>query len=728
MLKLFYKSFFVGVLCGSLMLMDFSYKGLMINAASAESVKTDKINDSDLMGTLTMTVVGTLASRLYTYKPTTDIMLAAAGGAAFLGGEVLAYFKLKDVMAGMEIQITRDSKGNINKEQIESLERLKKSYQEAKKTAETKKTIQMAAAAAFAAAGLMAYTMSGVETAQLTACTSTIPPVIAAAQASLVSCAALTVGAAACAVPYNACITAATPLSGAITSYELQKQATGPSSAHLSSYTSANSALAAQVGTTAGACSLSGGSAISGACNTKLSTDVLDASGGTGMATAFAMNNPIIKSLIKENNSTTLVATSPLVIQSSISRLFSTTVDFFFPKANAALLSAMGIASSAAVTYLLYTQKSLGPTIDFYMLIPQQRAIVWGVLAGLTFAATSATNNVIKQIDANISKINAILNSMYQMADGATGTQLAQSQPKIQTTLKPNSNVQFNENDYSEVDLTKNGGEPLPCFTGADAKNCKSFDDSIKNTPEYLGLNIESQKQLQSVLSTANGFNGTSKIGSATLKGAGTLGGSANALRAALDRAEKKSAADLKNAGSKFSIGDGTNKLSNSIEKAMTDGLKKSNTTAAGMYASMYGGKGAISSSTASSTDAKKAEEAAAAAAAAEAARRAAAAAKAGKVIDIGSSGSGEKNDLGLGLTPATKELSAEELAKLNADEKAVAGKSIDDYDLKNDITKDKSTSLFELISNRYQQSGYPRLFKRKEVKEIDETPAPVKK
>lgn len=92
MLKLLYKTLLVSVLSGSLLLLDFSYKGVMLNSLRAESVKTEKIEDKDLMGTLTMTVVGVLAKRLYTYKPTTDIMLAAAGGAVFIAGEVMALY------------------------------------------------------------------------------------------------------------------------------------------------------------------------------------------------------------------------------------------------------------------------------------------------------------------------------------------------------------------------------------------------------------------------------------------------------------------------------------------------------------------------------------------------------------------------------------------------------------------------------------------------------------
>ena len=107
MLKLLYKTLLISVLSGSMLLLNFSYNGFSLNSAYAESVKTEKIENKNLMATLTMSVVGVLAKRLYTYKPTTDIMLAAAGGAIFIAGEVLAFFKLKKVIKGMEVQILK---------------------------------------------------------------------------------------------------------------------------------------------------------------------------------------------------------------------------------------------------------------------------------------------------------------------------------------------------------------------------------------------------------------------------------------------------------------------------------------------------------------------------------------------------------------------------------------------------------------------------------------------
>ena len=729
MLKLFYKTIFVSLLCCSLLMLDFSSKGLLFNSAHAESVKTEKINDADLMGTLTMTVVGTLASRMYTYKMTTDIMLAAAGGAAFIAGEVLAFIGLKDVMKGMEQEITRDKKGNINKEQIEALERLKKSYEEAKKTAETKKMLQMAAAAAFAAAGVMAYTMAAGDMAALTTCTTGITTALGAMKALTTTCQAQVAPG-----PYmnpvfekgTACLAAiatCSPLIGtyktAVMTHETTRQATTPSAPGLASVTGQEAGLTAQLTAMKGACTLETtpiATAMSGACTPLVPTNQKGESGGAGLKAGFQKQiPPVFRKHLLQNQFDQKLYTKVLEQKKSkLYNLFETTLGLFFPKAEAALFSMMGIASSAAITYLLATSATLGPTIDFFMLIPQKRAIVWGILAGLTFAATSATNNVISQIDANISKIDAILNGMYSMANGAVANQTI-GKPTNALTSKPLKKLNFSDTDYGEVDLNKGAGESLPCYTGSNPKNCKSFTETVSKDASFQGLNIDSQKQLNGILSTADGVNGTSKISGATLRGASAMASSANALRTALNSARKKNDEALKNAKSVFNNDEQTKKLSGLLDKAMRDGLKKANSNPSAMLSTMYGGKGAIGSGSTPAEDAEKSKLAA------EALKGAGA-----NVVDINAS-SGEGADLGItGLEDGSNgQMTPEELAKLNEQNAALVGKAtIDEYDLKNDITNDSTTSIFDLITNRYQKSGYPRLFKIKEPQE----PAPVTK
>lgn len=424
------------------------------------------------------------------------------------------------------------------------------------------------------------------------------------------------------------------------------------------------------------------------------------------------MSSPIIKELLKDEAAKKQMIAELAKPDSVVVKYIGQAFNIIFPPAQAELFSAMGIASSAAISYIMATSATVGPTIDMYLLIPQKRAIAWGVLAGLTYAATSATNNVISQIDANISKIDQILNSMYQMSKGATATQIANNPHNIQTTVKPGQRMEFNDTDYGEVDLSKEGNGSLPCYTGGDTSKCKSFEDSVKDLPSFTSLNTESQLQLKSILGTANGFNGTSKISGATLKGASNMASSANALRSALDKAAKKNAEALKNAKSKFNIDDETKKLSGLLEKNMNDGLKKSKATPSGMYASMFGGKSAIvTGSSSASSDDKTAEVPKIV--------------PGGNVVNMAAP-AGEKTDLGItGMDSGTKELTAEEQAKLDAAQTAAASAAgIDQYDLKNDISNDSTSSIFDLISNRYQKSGYPRLFKIKET----QTPAPVTK
>ena len=739
MLKLFYKTLLVSVLSGSLLLLDFSYKGIALQVVQAETVKTEKINDKDLMGTLTMTVVGTLASRMYQYKMTTDVMLAAAGGAIFLAGEVLAFFKLKEVMKGMEQEITRDKNGNINREQIAALERLKKSYEEAKKTANTKKTLQMAAAAAFAAAAVAAYTLQATDLTALTTCTTGITTATAAVTAvdtatcdpllEVVYTAAL---GAQCKAEVVSCKAAIKAYSASMKSYEMARQATGPSSSGLATVTGMGTALTAEITALSGTClsyTSAAQGALAAACKPLVPTNSKGTSGGTALRQPGdggwinKLPPALKKNFIDSNYDGEMNKLISQNKESTFNSYLTKAFNLIFPTANAELFSAMGIASSLAIKYILATTATIGPAIDNFMLIPQKRAIVWGILSGLTFAATTATNNVIAQIEANIKKIDAILNSYKAMADGTTATQTTVGATPAQMTLKPAINTAANAVDYEAIDLSNYPNGTLPCSTVEQNGKCKSMEDAVKELPSFDGLDADSQLQLSSILKTANGLSGTSSITKGTLNGAAKLAGQYNAINGALNRNKTKSAEGLKKAGINYNGDAEAKKLSDSIEKAMLNELKKNNSNANDMYASMYGGKAGSASTTGNDDAAKKA----AAAAEAEALAAALARAKgsnAGGAIDI-NAGSAEKMDLGLtGVDNGSNgKMSAEELAAYNQAAKAAAG-SMDEYDIKNDISKDSGANIFELISNRYQQSGYPRLFKVKEAATPASTPA----
>lgn len=707
MLKLLYKTLLISVLSCSLMVLDFNSKGLTLNNIQAESVTTQGVSDSDLMATLTMGAVGLLTSRLYmcTYL-STDMMIAAAGGAAFIAGEILSTIKLRKVMKDLETQITRDKKGNINKEQIESLERLKKSYEEAKKTAGTKKTLQQASAAAFLAAAAVAYSLDAAHKASEAACQASITAAGGSCSAEAAAYAA------AYAYPKAALATAggtsmlgslATTVKGWLSQLSLAPSAVKEAEAKATD-------LANETTQQLAAAKCQSARTASVAC--KQTIIVKEGGKGVCMTPPGLVSVPSAFGTIKYAHYNT-----PVKHPKTFAEIFQTA---FIANANADLFTPLGIASTAAVSYLMATSTTLGMKIDTYLYSPMNRAIIWAVLAGLAYAASSSTDNVIKKLESNIEKIDNIINNMNSMAAGATGTQLAQKQPAVQNTTRTNKRMEFNETDYGDIDLEKDGSGALPCFTGPKTgKDCKSFVDANKDLPSFQSLNLESQKQINGILTTANGFNGVSKISAGTLNGASSLAASANALKASVAAAKKKLSDALKASNSKINLEEREKSLALDLEKTMRDGLKKRNMTADQMVASMYGGRGALGSGSGSGSSLAGASDV-------DSDVKASATNSlmpAVGVVDISAPSATDAN-LGLtGLDEGTKELSAEELAKINESQKAAAGSTIDDYEIKNDITNDTSSSIFELISNRYQKSGYPRLFKIKEPS----TPVPVK-
>lgn len=713
MLKYFYKTFLVSILCGSLLLLDFSYKGLTVStvqAAQSETVKTEGIKDSDLMGTLTMAVVGTLAMRLYTYKMTTDVMLAAGGGAAFIAGEILAFLKLKKVMKDMETKITRDDKGNIDQKQIDTLVKLKESYEEAKKTANTKKTLQMTAAAAFAAAGVLAYTSTMAEVTGLTTCTTGITTALTALNTMKATCASLTAGTytasegARCYAEVTACETPILAFQPVLQAHEMKRQAMSPSMAALTTDTTENSTLSAQATAMGTTCTGTYGLAGAGAgpaCSPLFPVEMMNSSGGAGLL--MAMNNSILAPSAPK-----VVATPKNTL--NLKKYFENAMNIMFPTANAELFSAMGIASSAAISFLMYTNKAIGPMIDIYMLTPKNRAIVWGVLAGLTFAATSATSNQISKIEANIQKIDAIINSMRSFQNGVAQTKTPSVQNQtIDKDIANNRKLNLNDLEKQEIDLKANGGGNLPCVNGESADKCPAFSDQLKNQADFNTMSTDVQATMSDVGKVVDGINGTSKISASTLSAANSVSARMNALQSELARKRKEAQEKLRAAGNNFDSSKEASKLDGNIKSAVENQLKKSNMSASEMLASFGGGKGfgsgSGSGSGAVATDASKNAKDAK-----NAGKKGAAVAIPVVAIPAASMPRMDDKSLSDGMKNGEENADA---AALAASAEGKAGETMDDYDLKNDINKEKDSSIFDLISNRYQKSGYPRLFKR---------------
>ncbi len=715
MLKVIYKFLLVSLLSGCLLLLDFSYKvpSIGFNSAQAETVKLDSAKDGDLMSTLTMSAIGLLTQRLWKCKLTTDMMIAAAAGAAYVAGEILASLKLKKAMEDLTINYQRDNQGRLEKQQIAAFEKLKKSYQEALNTANTKKNLQMAAAAAFIAAAISAGMQYMQETSAEAACRTAL----ATAANSCASMGAAKVAAGSASTPPNQPLIAQGKLniaggsaSGAAVGTETTQDVTAlapkPSAAadatdksQTASNTSAESSAAAQ-------CPLV--SAAQATCTTKHTLSMFTK--GVCMVPPVVMIQNILATPLYAQATINFTPVKPVLSMSSFFK------NALMSEARADLFSPLGIASSAAISFVLATSATLGVQIDTMLFSPLNRAMIWGVLAGLVFMAVKATENQIGIIQGNIAKIDAILNGLYALDKGVEQANNSLPTPNkgVEVTVKNPTITDINKQGQGEIDFSGQGGT-FPCVTGKDVAGCTPVSTQLNDRPDLKSLPDVVQSQIGNIGKMADGVNGTSKISSGSLSAAASLGAQQNALRAELTKQQKLIQDTLKNKGSKINLAKRASDFESSLKAVVQSELDNRKMSAGEMYASLGGaGKDGLGLS---------ASDAAAAAAAAEKAAREKLAKERDEKMNYiaidpdalmgeSSAESGKKGegkdakDAGLGT------LAADEGSAGKASDKAVTT-SMDDYALKNDITQDKSTSLWELISNRYQKSGYPRLFKR---------------
>ncbi len=661
MLKAFYKTLLVTVLSGSLLMLNFSYDKSFINfnSAKAETVHTSGASDEDLLATLTMVGVGVVASRLYKCKMTTDMMLAAAAGVAFLAGEVKSYQLLEKNIKDIDTQIQRDKAGRPTQAQIDLLKRLNDSYKEAMKTAEQKKSFQSMAQNAFLYAAVVAgyqyFSEMDLQAACTTGCTT-------ASEAAYAACTASEGVSTCCAAP-AILIT----IQGMRTGKMSKDLAVGLSSVVSASSNTMQTSITASETDVATICPAA---AIGVAACKPLGAIELTTK-GLCMTPPTANLSFLQKALYANVNYTPI---APVHHSNFFEKIF-------LQSAQADIFSGIGIASAAAVAFLMSETAGLGMQVDTYLFSPFNRAIVWGVLAGLTSLSIQSTDKQIKKLQSNIDNLDKIIREMDAMASGVhtasvnpnntTSSSMTTSNPTISSTTTSNGNV--------------NLGTALPCITGGTPANCPSFSARLNAQPGISGMPDFVQQQMHSLATVTDGINGQSTISGSTMNGVNSQGAQTNAIRAELAKQQK---AMQKALGNKIDLAKETDKFRSNLLGIAQKELDNRKTTAGAMYASFGGGAATVA------TDAKK-----------------------DKPKDV------KKNSITAipaVAIPAVAMPKMEDdaalknnLAKEEKASEVVNAKTMDDYVIKNDITKDKETSIFELISNRYKTSGYPRLFKK---------------
>lgn len=700
------RAFFIAILSGSLLLFDFSYKGIETKKVYAEEIK-----DSNMFATLAMSATGLIASRLYTYpKLTPDMIAAAVGGAAFIAGEIAAYAQFRDQLKDFEMEIVRDDKGNIDNKQIETIEKLLQSYEKGKDTAKTKKTLQMAAAAAFAVAAGIAAFQTAADEAALTACKTSIT----AAQTAAGACMGNPEPTSACSNPYTAALCASytaacakcAPDPAAIMAQHLAvvmgRETPGP---NMGFFTKVLTTKKTMDTLTAQACVMQPlPAAVTAALATvktscpgaNVSTTATEAGGNVAL-TWVNNSNPSIQNLQYRKALHAFIAS--LMISKAHASTFSSP------------LSMMGIASSAAVAFVMANYLGVANLVDMNLLIAKRRMIIWAAMAATTMMAAQATDNVIQKIESNIQKIKNILQRMYELHPGsfASKPQLVDALKGKLTPVKKITEVAINNVDATGKKIEGTTGK-LPCVMGEENGKCTDVEAAMQKMDGFNSLPAELKNETKGVMDLGKALNGADKISSGALDAAGKLADKSNAISDRTKAQRKRlqevlnSKKDANGKSPNYDFDKNTNDMKASLLKNVEDNMKKkglTNASVAQMFGSDMNAMAALSNK--GDLEGKNKNNK-------------------GNVVDLsGAQGAKPAEDPNKDLTDM--DLAAEDVAGISADEladAAAAGDSKDmteEYDLSSNVHTDPEVNIFDIISKRYMSTGYKRLLQRKNMK-----------
>ncbi|MDO9183949.1 MAG: hypothetical protein Q7U04_16150 [Bacteriovorax sp.] len=676
MLKSFYKTFLISFMSGSLMTMNMTAFAQTVAASNVKSTDTgvysrdangvvsktdahnfDAVKDEDMLSSITMIAIGGIAARMavsYNPKPL-DVLVAAAGGIAYIGAEVISTVQFKKNIEAMTIEVTTSNDGKNDQAQIDRLIDLKKSLEGAKKSIGTKKTLQTAAAAAFAAAAATAVYLSFQTEAMDEACNAAM----VAAQTGLTSCTAA--GEAA------NCLKCQTELGIYQTSFNAKNVSekipanTQPKSVEIKTFTQLLAKPLCAL--TAGVFTKTAAAGVDSACKPALSYKIAqEPVAPTATVLAAPVVNILNSILLKQNTK----ITNYELHQSHEINFVNRTLNFILPSAEAGWMPLLGLSASATASYLLIS-KQQAMSLDMLMFHPLNRAIAFGVLGGLAYAASQSSKNQLDKIDQNIAKIDNILNDLNKLQKGIQSNGVKDQALQM---------AAFKASQAADVPYSANATVKSDCAASVGTTNCDTLSNQVSAVSGFSNLPDSFQTIASQAAKIGDSMSGTNIVSGGTLASANSLAGKQNAIAKLLATTQGKLNEQLAGMGkAAIDFNKEQKNLLKNLNAQTAKGLKSSSMSPAGFLASSgvapIGGVQALTSAIMKSS-----------------------------YVPAAGSSTGRK-DKGFNLD--FKEAASPEVA--------TAAEKEGKFDIgTNDITTDSGESLFQLISNRYLKSGYPKL------------------
>jgi len=337
-------------------------------------------------------------------------------------------------------------------------------------------------------------------------------------------------------------------------------------------------------------------------------------------------------------------------------------INLFLPKAEA---GAIGLGGAAAGILIAKVVPAIGSFVDKYLLTPDKRMIVYGMLSTLSLISSQLTQDEINKMDANIKKIDKLL-SINQRKKNLFENVLDIFTPEVyadSADAKSGATIQ----KITDVNAK------APCIIGTGTGNCPSLTSHLNSTLGLKNLSPAFKNIAFQVTTLADELNGKKSTSPKAQALIDDLSSKSLAINKSFLKVQMRNGLKLK--GSTQHNVYKQAQLLDKLNSITAKTLKKHGVSPAELLAS-YGGS-ALPASRTDAASAPVAEDL-----------------KMKGVVSAANS------------VAITKEARGEtEVAKTE---------KVDNYNFnKNDINTNKDDSIFTIISNRYLKSAFPSLIEK---------------
>ena len=672
-----------------------------------ETMGLNKIKASEWLNLGNSIAIGIVGSALLrACKPIPgDVMVAGASAVAYISAEVYSSIKKTDMLERIEVDYKKAKDENDG--QYASLVALRNAYEINEKINNTKKQIQMAAAAGLTAAAGWAFLKSTQEKISAKSCIGAFETALTTLSASDALCASATIGAPECLRDVNSCkIALGAGLNKFLESQTMWESSLWPSAKKAYKLTSDIPQIE---GATKGCLTVTAPVAapIEATCGMHFTVLENDKAACHQRGLMLTVENKQIFKIIDEfidlkiNGDPVFSRLSEIKkneTKNIIWRIFSGINTVLFEEAHAWDLKAtlgLGAVGAGILFGLIPGQAGV---IDQFLATPTHRAMAFGTMAASIGYASITSATIAKQMGQNKNEVDRIIKNYN---DKKLATQSGKNERNRTEQNIANLHHPISTSDSSNEEKLS---EPLPCMTGETNGKCNQIGSYNETDKKFLE-NISASNLMSAPINLANSLTGANSLSAGTLNLANGLA-SKNAVSLRflkksrgryLDELKKGSKGEL----DKFVKTENENRdlIIGQAEKIMAE----KNIDKSTFYAAMGHNADLLKNGEASKSDIQKEIE-----------KEFSQATKGSQIQATPEANFANTNVFDFKLDEdAGDEINLEHdgAFSISGLDKGTVLSPIDAGDLNKQVAPDDGYSIFDKISKRYIKSAYPRFF-----------------